>query len=80
MKTKIDKQVEAAIKKSEIKFKGSELIDKYEDALKKFEELVDKGVAKKRGNNLISITDLHLHKSLFNSSLSDETDLITTNL
>jgi len=66
MKTKIEEELTIAIENSNKKFKDEVLLNQFEKALEEFERLVSLGIAKKRGNNLISITDTHLHKSNLN--------------
>lgn len=80
MESTIEKKVQEAVDISRTEFEGNSMLGKYEDALKKFKELVENGVIKRRGNNLISITDLHLHRSLFNSSENENFNFPSTNL
>jgi len=46
-----------------------------ETAFKEFEVLVEKGLTKRRGYNLMSITDVHLHRLTFNTA-DENTDSI----
>lgn len=39
------------------KFKSDDKIREYEKSMDSFKELVQKGIAKERGNNLLSITE-----------------------
>lgn len=66
MKT-IEEKLAKTLKDNE-KFVDKKQIKKFEEASKKFEELVNNGFITKRGNNLLSITDAHLHQETFNNS------------
>ncbi|WP_269226811.1 hypothetical protein [Flavobacterium eburneipallidum] len=66
MKTTIEQELTMAIENSSKKFKDEVLLNQFEKASEEFEKLVSLGIVKKRGNNLISITDTHLHKSNLN--------------
>jgi len=68
MKTTIEQELTMAIENSSKKFKDEVLLNQFEKASEEFEKLVSLGIAKRRGNNLISITDTHLHKSNLNKS------------
>lgn len=75
----IEKEINSVIEASIKNFEGNELLVQYEDASKKFEDLVKKGLVKKRGYNLLSITESHLHRSRFNSP-NDSSHHFITNL
>jgi hypothetical protein len=66
MKT-IEEKLTKALKDNE-KFFDKKQIKEFEEASKKFEELVNNGFITKRGNNLLSITDAYLHQETFNNS------------
>lgn len=68
MEKTIEQKLIEAIANSNDKFKNEILLNEFEKASEQFEKLVSLGIAKKRGNNLISITDIHLHKSNLNKS------------
>jgi hypothetical protein len=50
------------ISENEATFENDEMTLLFENAIKDFDILVEKGFAKKRENNLLSITDMHLHR------------------
>lgn len=68
MNTTIEQELILVIENSNIKLKDEALLNQFEKASEEFEKLVSLGIAKRRGNNLISITDTHLHKSNLNKS------------
>lgn len=68
MNNTIEKDLKKTLNKAKKAFEKDELLSKYEEAAKKFDELVEKGIVKRRGNNLISITERHLYTSVFNST------------
>jgi len=51
------------------KYKNNSVLKDFEEASKLFDKLVEKGLAKKRGNNLLSKDDFHLKKTSFNTAL-----------
>lgn len=57
---KIDEIINNIVINNEDKF-VNESAHIYIDAQKKFDELLELGLAKKRGNNLLSIADQHLY-------------------
>lgn len=68
MDAQIEEVIIEVINESRKNFEGSELVLKYDEALKKFDDLVKKGLVKKRGNNLISISDeAYAKPPVFNS-------------
>ncbi len=66
MKTKIDKKVKTVVTKGIEKYLNDSKMREYENASVQFEELIKKGVAKKRENNLASI--VNIHRTFFNIS------------
>lgn len=68
METTIEKKLNEVLVSSTEKFKNSDMLIKFKEASNEFERLVDLGIVTKRGNNLISITDTHLHKLNVNKS------------
>ncbi len=50
------------ISDNERNFLGDSNLTSFENAIREFDELVEKGFAKKRENNLLSFTDSHLHR------------------
>lgn len=66
----IDKQIEESIHKLDEKFGESQQVKRFENSVKEFDLLVENGIASKRGNHLLSISDAHLRKRIsFNCSL-----------
>ena len=57
MKNKETEILKKEIKEISKKFKDDKRIKEYEKSLNSFKELVQKGYAKERGNNLSSITE-----------------------
>lgn len=70
METNIVQQLEEAIANSSERLQGQQL-DRLEEASKEFDKLVSLGIAKRRGNNLSSITDVHLDKPNVNERQSE---------
>lgn len=66
MENSIISEINIAIQISSENFEENELIKLFENANKEYELLVEKGLTKKRGYNLLSITDIHLHRLDFN--------------
>lgn len=66
MKNKKTEILEKEIKDISKKFKDDKRIKEYEKSLNSFKELVHKGYAKERGNNLSSITEQTNHIVTFN--------------
>ena len=67
MKT-IEEKLKKVLKKTESSINKKQLKE-FEEASKKFDELVKNGIITKRGNNQLSITDTHLYHEVFNGSL-----------
>lgn len=59
MKT-LEKKIRESIKHFEKQFRESAEIKEFEKTSQKFNTLVKEGFVKKRGNNLLSISDRHL--------------------
>lgn len=62
MENIISKKLIQVILENETTFKDDVLMTSFETAIKEFDELVEKGFAKRRENNLMSFTDSHLHR------------------
>lgn len=62
MENTISKKLIQTISENETTFLDDKLLSKYENAIKEFDDLVKKGFAKKRENNLLSFTETHLHR------------------
>jgi len=56
------------IEKETTKLKDDTAVKGYEKASAEFEDLVRKGFVQKRGYNLLTIGDAHLHKVFFNTN------------
>lgn len=66
---KIDKEVKLQIKILEKRFTAKGRNEEYEKASMLFDSLIAKGLAKKRGNNLLSASDAHVKQHFkFNNS------------
>lgn len=63
----IEQQVRNLIKKDLHKHESDQEVKAFIEADRKFQEMVKKGLAKRRGNNLLSIEDGHLKRYTFNS-------------
>lgn len=66
MKKKDTEIFKKEIKNISKKFKNDERLKEYEQSLESFKKLVQKGYAKERGNNLLSITDQTNNVVIFN--------------
>lgn len=62
MKDLIVKKLEEVIESNSKRFVNDKRIMAFENAIKEFDLMVEKGLVKKRENNLMSITDSHLHR------------------
>jgi hypothetical protein len=62
MENIISEKLIQVISENETTFSSDALMTSYEKAIKEFDELVEKGFAKRRENNLMSFTDSHLHR------------------
>ena len=62
----IVENLQQTIKKIEHSFENNSKLKEFEKASIQFEELVKKGLVQRRGYNLMSITDMHLHRLEFN--------------
>ncbi len=58
--SRIDKEVRIHIKILEKRFAGNDRTEEYEKASTLFDSLIAKGLAKKRGHNLLSASDAHV--------------------
>lgn len=56
----LQEKIQLNIEKYEKEFVESKHIEKYNKISKEFDALVEKGITKRRGNNLLSITDIHI--------------------
>lgn len=63
MKSLIEENVIQIIAEKETGFLNDKLLMSFKDAINKYNDLVEKGYTKKRENNLLSITDSHLHRT-----------------
>lgn len=64
MSTLIEK-IEQSILKKEQTFEGSIQLKEFEESNQEFEELIEKGLIKKRGNNLLSSAEAHMVSKVF---------------
>ncbi len=56
----LEEKIKNSVIEYEKEFANSESLKIYTEISEKFEDLVEKGLAKKRGNNLLSVTDMHI--------------------
>lgn len=63
----IEKDLLEVVAKESEKFINNPILKKFDIANNNFKALVEKGIAKKRGNNLMSIEESQLNRFLINS-------------
>ena len=63
----IEQQVWDLVKKESQKRENDQKLRAFMEADRMFQDMVNKGLAKRRGNNLLSIEDAHLRRYAFNS-------------
>ncbi|GIJ93726.1 MULTISPECIES: hypothetical protein [Capnocytophaga] len=76
MTVAIDKKVKTIIQDFESTEKDSKLKE-YEETIKQFDELVKKGIAKKRENNLLSTVNIHTFSPVFINSAKKTSGVVT---
>lgn len=57
MESNIEALMHESLNLAKSKFKNDPVIQEFEKAILEFQDLVQKGLAKKRGHNLLSISD-----------------------
>lgn len=62
-----EREIAKIINKKSRSFGSDPIIRRFIQADKEFNELVEKGLASRRGNNLLPKEDIHLRKYTFNS-------------
>lgn len=62
---KLEKEIKETLETYQVKFKDNKSVLEFELISKKFDELVEKGLVKKRGNNLLTTSELHIKNKLF---------------
>ena len=67
MKTKIINDLKQAIVQEERRLKDDNILNSFKEASKEFDRLVEDGIVKRRGYNLITIEEKHLHRYSINS-------------
>lgn len=75
-----EKKLEQTLKNISKEFKTDKKVKEFEKALEDFKDLVSRGIAQKRGNNLISITESHRNIELINSKDKANKALFVSNL
>jgi len=66
----LEEKIKLNVEKYEKAFADSECLEKYTEISEKFDALVKKGVTKRRGNCLLSITDIHvMDRVVFNTQV-----------
>lgn len=68
MELEIVKSLENTLKKEGKRFENDKILLEFEQASIEFEKLVEKGIAKKRGYNLMTIEGKHLQQYFINTS------------
>ena len=63
----LEKKLVETVKNETKKFENDSQIDKFMQAEKEFDEMVKKGLAKRRGNNLLPADEVHLKKFSINA-------------
>lgn len=76
----VEKKLEQTLKNVSKDFETNKEVKEFEKALENFKDLVSKGIAKKRGNNLISITESHRNIESINSKVKVNKSLFVSNL
>ncbi len=67
MEKELTKELEKTIDMLDNKFSKDKLVEKFEESTSEFEILVEKGLIKKRGNNILSILDINTTNISFNT-------------
>jgi len=67
MEKELIKELEKTIDTLDKKFSKDKLVEKFEKSTSEFEILVEKGLIKKRGNNILSILDKNSTNISFNT-------------
>ena len=67
MKTKIINDLKETIEQEERRLKDDNILNSFKEASKEFDRLVEDGIVKRRGYNLITIEEKHLHRYSINS-------------
>lgn len=69
METNLTKKLEKVLEKEKARLEKEETLEKFEKAAEEFEEMIKKGLVKRRGYNLMTIDNKHLNGCTFNSNL-----------
>lgn len=62
---KLEDKIRENVQKLEGEFKDNPLFKEYEQTNRNFKTLIEKGVASKRGNNLLSPSDIHIKRQVW---------------
>lgn len=65
MEREIEKKLKLGLSKAEKAFKNDSIANEFEKSSKHFNSLVKKGIVKKRGNQLLSISDKNATQRIF---------------
>jgi hypothetical protein len=57
MESKLEILVKESVTIAKVKFSDCDNVKMYEEGIRKFDELLEKGILRERGNNLRSISD-----------------------
>lgn len=66
MESTIVKNIQHILEKESSKYKDDSKIKEYEKAIENYKKLIEKGLTKHRGYNLITIDKAHLKRHSFN--------------
>ncbi len=67
----LEEKIKNSVEEYEKEFANSESLKIYTEISEKFEDLVEEGLTKKRGNNLLSVTDMHIMDRVVFNAKSD---------
>ena len=68
MQSRIETLIIESLLLAEVKFKDDEAASKYERYKNEFKELINRGILKERGNNLLSLSDKKSVSKIFYNS------------
>lgn len=66
---KLEQKLIQTLESEAKKLQDDPIILEFDKADKEFSDLVDKGLAKRRGNNQMSVDQVHLRRYSFNTSI-----------
>jgi len=66
---KLEQELIVTLENEAKKLMNDPVFIEFDKANKEFNDLVDKGLAKKRGNNQMPVDQIHLRRNFFNTSV-----------